>query len=79
MLIRRITIWLHNLKAIITLLKLQIRKGLGAIIKVSIEVGQEIGMSSTVLTGETLNALRMIVWGNNPREDVFQRWAQGCI
>jgi len=35
-------------------------------------------MSSTVLTGETLNALRMIVWGNNPREDVFQRWAQGC-
>ena len=32
---------------------------------------------SLALTGETLDQLRTIVWGKNPREDVFQRWTQG--
>ena len=32
----------------------------------------------TILTEETLDSLRKIVWGDQIREDVFQRWAQGC-
>lgn len=34
---------------------------------------------SLALTGETLDQLRTIVWGKNPREDVFQRWTQGIV